>query len=88
MLLYTSLSLFICILYYLILAFQKGMKLPGSRPDVLRTRSSSGPSPVGGSFGGTDSQKIMALDDFELQAVYYNMACAHSRLGNIAEVCI
>ena len=75
-------------LYCLILAFQKGMKLPGSRPDVLRTRSSSGPSPVGGSFGGTDSQKIMALDDFELQAVYYNMACAHSRLGNIAEVCI
>jgi hypothetical protein len=63
------------------------MKLPGSRPDVLRTRSSSGPSPVGGSFGGTDSQKIMALDDFELQAVYYNMACAHSRLGNISEVC-
>jgi len=68
-----------------LVAFQKGMKLPGSRPDVLRTRSSSGPSPVGGSFGGTDSQKIMALDDFELQAVYYNMACAHSRLGNIAE---
>lgn len=68
-----------------LVAFQKGMKLPGSRPDVIRSRSASGPSPVGGSFGGTDSQKIMALDDFELQAVYYNMACANSRLGNISE---
>jgi len=71
-----------------LVAFQKGMKLPGSRPDVVRTRSSSGPSPVGGSYGGTDSQKIMALDDFELQAVYYNMACAQSRLGNISEAIV
>jgi len=68
-----------------LIAFKKGMKLPGSRPDVLRTRSNFGPSPVGGSYGGTDSQTIMSLDDFELQAVYYNMACAHSRLGNIPE---
>jgi len=68
-----------------LVAFKKGMKLPGSRPDVIRSRSASGPSPVGGSFGGTDSQKVMQLDDFELQAVYYNMACANSRLGNISE---
>lgn len=62
------------------------MKLPGSRPDVLRTKSLSGPSPVGGSYGGTDSQKVMTLDDFELQAAHYNMACAHARLGNLDEV--
>mmetsp|Transcript_55403 Transcript_55403/g.62725 ORF Transcript_55403/g.62725 Transcript_55403/m.62725 type:complete len:178 (+) Transcript_55403:172-705(+) len=65
-----------------LVAFQKGMKLPGSRPDVVRTKSSSGPSPVGGSYGGTDSQKIMALDDFELQAVYYNMAFFPSKMGD------
>lgn len=61
------------------------MKLPGSRPDVIRSRSSFGPSPVGGSYGGTDSQNVKTLDNFELQAVYYNMACANSRLGNIAD---
>lgn len=62
------------------------MKLPGSRPDVIRNKSLSGPSPVGGSFGGTDSQRVMSLDDFELQAAHYNMACAHARLGNLDEV--
>jgi hypothetical protein len=62
------------------------MKLPGSRPDVLRTKSLSGPSPVGGSFGGLESQNVLTLDDFELQAAHYNMACAHARLGNLAEV--
>eukprot|EP00428_Durinskia_dybowskii_P007582 CAMPEP_0170301634 /NCGR_PEP_ID=MMETSP0116_2-20130129/51082_1 /TAXON_ID=400756 /ORGANISM="Durinskia baltica, Strain CSIRO CS-38" /LENGTH=186 /DNA_ID=CAMNT_0010553467 /DNA_START=229 /DNA_END=786 /DNA_ORIENTATION=- len=66
-----------------LVAFQKGMKLPGSRPDILRTKSLSGPSPVGGAFGGTDSQNVMTLDDFELQAAHYNMACAHARLGNL-----
>eukprot|EP00980_Cylindrotheca_fusiformis_P024739 scaffold12369_cov97-Cylindrotheca_fusiformis.AAC.5 len=66
-------------------SFQMGMKLPGSRPDVRRTKSLSGPSPVGGSFGGTESQNILSLDDFELQAAHYNMACAHARLGNIDE---
>ena len=69
-----------------LVAFQKGMKLPGSRPDVLRTKSLSGPSPVGGSYGGLESQNVMTLDDFELQAAHYNMACAHARLGNLAEV--
>lgn len=68
-----------------LVVFRKGMKLPGTRPDVVRTKSTSGPSPVGGSYGGTDSKRILSLDDFELQAVYYNMACAHSRLGNISE---
>lgn len=62
------------------------MKLPGSRPDVLRTKALSGPSPVGGAFGGTESQNILSLDDFELQAAHYNMACAHARLGNLDEV--
>lgn len=71
-----------------LVAFQKGMKLPGSRPDVIRSRSSSGPSPVGGSYGGTDSQKVMTLDDFEFQAVYYNMACANSRLGKVSEAVV
>lgn len=62
------------------------MKLPGSRPDILRTKSLSGPSPVGGSFGGTDSQSVMTLDDFELQAAHYNMACANARLGQLDDV--
>lgn len=66
-----------------LVAFQMGMKLPGSRPDVLRTKALSGPSPVGGAFGGTESQKVLSLDDFELQAAHYNMACAHARLGNL-----
>lgn len=74
------------LLLLLLLAFQKGMKLPGSRPDVLRTKALSGPSPVGGAFGGTESQSVNALDDFELQAAHYNMACAHARLGNLEEV--
>jgi hypothetical protein len=76
------------ILFVIDAAFQKGMKLPGSRPDVIRSRSSSGPSPVGGSYGGTDSQKVMTLDDFEFQAVYYNMACANSRLGKVSEAVV
>jgi len=66
-----------------LVAFQMGMKLPGSRADLRRTKSLQGPSPVGGSFGGTESQYVLLLDDFELQAAHYNMACAHARLGNI-----
>lgn len=65
-----------------------GMKLPGSRADVRRTKALSGPSPVGGAFGGTESQKVLSLDDFELQAAHYNMACAHARLGNVNDVSI
>lgn len=63
--------------------FQKGMKLPGSNKDVLRTKSLSGPSPVGGSMGGYESQNIYPLDEFELQAAHYNIACAHAQLGNL-----
>jgi len=67
-------------------AFKMAMKLPGSRPDVVRTKMLSGPSPVGGSQGGTEGKLVLGLDEFELQAAHYNMACAYARLGNIAEV--
>ena len=66
--------------------FQKGMKLPGSNKDVLRTKSLSGPSPVGGAMGGYESQNVYPLDEFELQAAHYNIACAHAQLGNLDEV--
>jgi len=66
-------------------AFQRGMKLPGSRVDVVRTKMLSGPSPVGGSAGGTEGRVEMKLDEFELQAAHYNIACAYAKLGNVAE---
>jgi tetratricopeptide (TPR) repeat protein len=66
--------------------FQKGMKLPGSNKDVVRTKSLSGPSPVGGSMGGFESQNVFPLDEFELQAAHYNIACVHAQLGNLEEV--
>lgn len=65
--------------------FQKGMRLPGSNKDVLRTKSLAGPSPVGGSMGGYESQNVYPLDEFELQAAHYNIACAHAQLGNLDE---
>jgi len=65
--------------------FQKALKLPGSRQDVVRTKLLSGPSPVGGSTGGYESQNVLTLDEFELQAAHYNMACAHAQLGNTNE---
>lgn len=65
--------------------FQKGMKLPGSNKDVVRTKSLAGPSPVGGSTGGYESQNVYPLDEFELQAAHYNIACAHAQLGNLDE---
>ena len=61
--------------------FQKGLKLPGSKMDVVRTQSISGPSPVGGASGGKSSQVVQTLDEFEFQAAYYNIACAYSCLG-------
>lgn len=70
-----------CLVGYI--AFEKGMKLPGSRPDVVRK---FGQNPVGGTLGGAESQRVMLLDDFEMQAAHYNMACAHARLGNLDEV--
>ena len=54
---------------------------------MVRTKSLSGPSPVGGSMGGFDSQSVQPLDEFELQAAHYNIACAHAQLGNVDEVC-
>lgn len=66
-------------------AFQRGMKLPGSRADVVRTKMLSGPSPVGGSQGGTEGKVEMRLDEFELQAAHYNIACAYAKLGNVVE---
>mmetsp|Transcript_35725 Transcript_35725/g.106615 ORF Transcript_35725/g.106615 Transcript_35725/m.106615 type:complete len:220 (-) Transcript_35725:415-1074(-) len=66
-------------------AFQRGMKLSGSRVDVVRTKMLSGPSPVGGSQGGTEGKVEMRLDEFELQAAHYNIACAYAKLGNVPE---
>mmetsp|Transcript_5086 Transcript_5086/g.10761 ORF Transcript_5086/g.10761 Transcript_5086/m.10761 type:complete len:209 (-) Transcript_5086:215-841(-) len=66
-------------------AFKEGLRLPGSKSDVVRTKSLSGPSPVGGSMGGFESQNIQTLDEFEQQAAHYNMACAYAQLGNVAE---
>jgi len=60
------------------------MKLPGSKTDVLRTKSLSGPSPVGGAFGGTESKSSTSLDEFEIQAANYNMACAYAQLDQTA----
>ena len=48
-------------------AFKMAMKLPGSRPDVVRTKMLSGPSPVGGAQGGTEGKIVMNLDEFEAQ---------------------
>lgn len=69
----------------ILLAFQKGLQLPGSRQDVVRTKLLSGPSPVGGSTGGMESRNVETLDEFELQAAHYNMACAQAQLGNVQE---
>jgi hypothetical protein len=64
-------------------AFKDGMKLSGSRPDVIRKQLVSGPSPVGGAIGGFESGNVLLLDEFELQAAHYNMACAHAQLGSV-----
>mmetsp|Transcript_19651 Transcript_19651/g.32250 ORF Transcript_19651/g.32250 Transcript_19651/m.32250 type:complete len:213 (+) Transcript_19651:92-730(+) len=66
-------------------AFQKAMSLPGSRPDILRTANVPGPSPVGGSKGGTEGRSVQNLDEFEYQAAHYNVACAHACLGNVSD---
>jgi len=67
------------------LVFKKGLQLPGSKQDVIRTKMLSGPSPVGGSAGGTESRNVESLDEFELQAAHYNMACAYAQLGELSE---
>ena len=68
-------------------AFKKAMKLPGSRFDILREANVPGPSPVGGSKGGTTGRAVQTLDEFELQAVHYNMACCHAALED-AGACV
>jgi hypothetical protein len=45
----------------------------------------SGPSPVGGATGGTESKTVLSLDEFEVQAAYYNMACATAQLNQSDE---
>mmetsp|Transcript_28914 Transcript_28914/g.42866 ORF Transcript_28914/g.42866 Transcript_28914/m.42866 type:complete len:227 (-) Transcript_28914:265-945(-) len=65
--------------------FKDGMKLPGSKSDVVRTQSLPGPSPVGGSAGGREGKIVMSLDEFEMQAAHYNIACAYACTGNVAE---
>lgn len=67
--------------------FQKGLNLPGSKKDIIRTQLVSGPSPVGGSSGGTEGKIVQSLDEFEMQAAHYNIACAYSRLDKAAESC-
>ena len=66
-------------------AFKLAMTLPGSRPDILRKANISGPSPVGGSSGGTTDKFVQTLDEFEYQAAHYNLACTHSCLGDVGE---
>jgi len=66
-------------------AFKQAMNLPGTRSDILRTANVPGPSPVGGSKGGTEGRRVKTLDEFEYQAAHYNMACAHAALGNVGE---
>lgn len=63
--------------------FQQGLRLPGSRTDIVRSQTQAGPSPVGGSSGGKTSQVLQTLDEFEFQAAYYNIGCAYSCLGQI-----
>jgi hypothetical protein len=36
-------------------------------------------------MGGFESESVSTLDEFELQAAHYNMACAHAQLGNTQE---
>jgi hypothetical protein len=35
-----------------------------------------------------ESRNVETLDEFELQAAHYNMACAHAQLGNLAEAIV
>jgi len=68
-----------------IIAFKQAMTLPGSRPDIIRTKNVPGPSPVGGSSGGTYDKFIQNLDEFEYQAAHYNLACSHACLDQTSE---
>jgi hypothetical protein len=36
-------------------------------------------------MGGFDSQAVNTLDEFEMQAAHYNMACAHAQLNQASD---
>jgi hypothetical protein len=74
-------------MYVCCIVFQNGLKLPGSRTDIIRTKNISGPSPVGGSAGGTEGRQVQTLDEFEMQAAHYNIACAYARMDKSKEAC-
>lgn len=78
---YIYIDIHVCIV------FQNGLKLPGSRTDIIRTKNISGPSPVGGSAGGTEGRQVQTLDEFEMQAAHYNIACAYARMDKTKEAC-
>jgi len=63
--------------------FENGMKLPGSKSDIIRSQTLA-VSPVGGSAGGREGKAVLLLDEFERQAAYYNIACAQCEMGNIS----
>lgn len=67
-----------------LIVFQEGLKLPGSRTDILRSKTLN-TSPVGGSTGGSTGQNVQTLDEFESQAAHYNIACAYGQLGKSTE---
>lgn len=65
--------------------FQEGLKLPGTRTDILRSKTLN-VSPVGGSIGGSEpGRQVQTLDEFETQAAHYNIACAYAQLGKANE---
>ena len=69
--------------------FLQALKLPGSRVDVIRSKLTPGPSPVGGAIlGGTEGKVVYTLDEFEYQAAYYNLACAYAQSNQVDEVCL
>ena len=39
-------------------------------------------------MGGFESNAIQSLDEFELQAAHYNMACAHAQLSQLGEAIV
>ena len=41
---------------------------------------------MGGAAGGTEGRQVMTLDEFEMQAAHYNIACAYARLDQISQV--
>jgi hypothetical protein len=40
---------------------------------------------VGGAIGGYESTMKLSLDEFEVQAAYYNIACAYAQTNQIPE---